>query len=112
MAADHRGFMPARRSGTIASAPERPCDMLLAIATDSPQGPVLTHGQAAYVLGISKGVLGRGVRQGRLTPVDVTPGGHRRYLPADVHGLLPPQKLRLLRTRAVANADSRPIESG
>ena len=50
---------------------------------------LLTHGQAAYVLGMSKQALTTWVRQGRLAPVGVTAGGHRRYRAEDVHALLP-----------------------
>jgi predicted site-specific integrase-resolvase len=49
--------------------------------------PLLTHGQAAYILCLSPSTLSDWVRRGKLIPAETTPGGHRRYLPEDVHRL-------------------------
>ena len=39
---------------------------------------------AARLLGVSQQTLNRAVRQGRLRPAVVTPGGHRRFAPSDI----------------------------
>jgi len=39
-------------------------------------------------LGVSRATVVRAVAKGRLTPALVTPGGHRRFLPQEVDGLL------------------------
>lgn len=40
--------------------------------------------EAARLLGVSQQTLNRAVRQGRLRPAVVTPGGHRRFAAADI----------------------------
>jgi excisionase family DNA binding protein len=49
----------------------------------------LTAAQAATLLGVSVRTLDRYIEQGRITPKR-TPGGHRRFDPADVIRLLEP----------------------
>ena len=39
---------------------------------------------AALLLGVSQQTLNRAVRQGRLRPAVVTPGGHRRFAASDI----------------------------
>lgn len=41
--------------------------------------PLITSREAARLLGISQQTLNRAVREGRLQPAVVTPGGHRRF---------------------------------
>jgi excisionase family DNA binding protein len=43
-------------------------------------GQLLTTGQAAALLGVSKPTLVRAVQRGQLRPALVTPGQHRRFL--------------------------------
>jgi excisionase family DNA binding protein len=40
--------------------------------------------EAARLLGVSQQTLNRAVRQGRLRPASVTPGGHRRFQTSDI----------------------------
>lgn len=40
--------------------------------------------EAARLLGISQQTLNRAVREGRLQPAVVTPGGHRRFAMAEI----------------------------
>ena len=47
----------------------------------------LTPQQASKRLGVSVSTLNRYVLEGRIIPVQVTPGGHRRYSRADVERL-------------------------
>lgn len=49
---------------------------------------LLTTGEAARMLGVSQPTLNRAVRGGRLTPTRVTPGGHRRFDPAELSASL------------------------
>jgi excisionase family DNA binding protein len=39
---------------------------------------------AARLLGVSQQTLNRAVRQGRLRPAVVTPGGHRRFAASEI----------------------------
>jgi len=39
---------------------------------------------AARLLGVSQQTLNRAVRQGRLVPAVVTPGGHRRFAASEI----------------------------
>ncbi|HYR50853.1 MAG TPA: helix-turn-helix domain-containing protein [Candidatus Eisenbacteria bacterium] len=45
---------------------------------------LLGSSEAARLLGISQQTLNRAVRQGRLLPAVVTPGGHRRFAASDI----------------------------
>jgi excisionase family DNA binding protein len=47
-------------------------------------GELLTTGQAAALLGVSKPTLVRAVQRGQLRPALVTPGQHRRFLREDL----------------------------
>lgn len=47
-------------------------------------GELLTTGQAAALLGVSKPTLVRAVQRGQLRPALVTPGLHRRFRREDV----------------------------
>ena len=46
--------------------------------------PLITSREAARLLGISQQTLNRAVREGRLQPAAVTPGGHRRFAIAEI----------------------------
>ena len=45
---------------------------------------LITSREAARLLGISQQTLNRAVREGRLQPASVTPGGHRRFAMAEI----------------------------
>jgi len=47
-------------------------------------GDLLTTGQAAALLGVSKPTLVRAVQRGQLRPAMVTPGRHRRFRSEDL----------------------------
>jgi len=47
-------------------------------------GELLTTGQAAALLGVSKPTLVRAVQRGQLRPALVTPGMHRRFRREDL----------------------------
>jgi excisionase family DNA binding protein len=47
-------------------------------------GDLLTTGQAAALLGVSKPTLVRAVQRGQLHPALVTPGQHRRFRREDL----------------------------
>jgi len=49
-----------------------------------PAAPLLTTGEAAHLVGLSRYTLLRAVRRGDLTPAARTPGGFHRFRPADV----------------------------
>ncbi len=49
-----------------------------------PPVPLLTTGEAAHLLSLSRYTLLRAVRRGDLTPAAQTPGGFHRFRPADV----------------------------
>ncbi|MDQ2923433.1 MAG: helix-turn-helix domain-containing protein [Candidatus Dormibacteraeota bacterium] len=44
--------------------------------------------EAARLLGVSQQTVNRAVREGRLRPAAVTPGGHRRFSSAELFDLL------------------------
>jgi excisionase family DNA binding protein len=48
----------------------------------SPQ--LIGSSEAARLLGVSQQTLNRAVREGRLRPATVTPGGHRRFDTSDI----------------------------
>ncbi|TQN27741.1 excisionase family DNA binding protein [Haloactinospora alba] len=48
---------------------------------------LLRPGDVAEAFGVTTSTINTWVRQGHLTPVVVTPGGHRRFLPDDVQAL-------------------------
>jgi excisionase family DNA binding protein len=48
---------------------------------------LLSSNDLALRLGISRATVLRAVARGLLKPAQVTPGGHRRFLPEDVQGL-------------------------
>jgi excisionase family DNA binding protein len=45
---------------------------------------LITSREAARLLGISQQTLNRAVREGRLQPAAVTPGGHRRFAASEI----------------------------
>ncbi|TQN27817.1 excisionase family DNA binding protein [Haloactinospora alba] len=49
--------------------------------------PLLRPGDVAEVFGVTTSTVNTWVREGRLSPALVTPGGHRRFLPDDVQAL-------------------------
>ena len=56
---------------------------------DEPEGAhLITTGEAARLLGVSQPTLNRAVRDGRLRPTLVTPGGHRRFDSAELSAAL------------------------
>jgi excisionase family DNA binding protein len=56
---------------------------------DEPDGArLVTTGEAARLLGVSQPTLNRAVRNGRLRPTLVTPGGHRRFDSAELSAAL------------------------
>ncbi|GAC1506143.1 MAG: hypothetical protein NVS1B3_05420 [Candidatus Dormibacteraceae bacterium] len=46
---------------------------------DGPPAGLISSKEAARLLGVSQPTLNRAVREGRLRPAAVTPGGHRRF---------------------------------
>ena len=50
--------------------------------------PLLTSGEAAYLLCTTRKQLLRWEQAGTITPAVVTVGGHRRFLASDVHALM------------------------
>ena len=51
---------------------------------DAPAAYLVGSAEAARLLGISQPTLNRAVREGRLRPASVTPGGHRRFEPSEI----------------------------
>ncbi|TQN28763.1 excisionase family DNA binding protein [Haloactinospora alba] len=49
---------------------------------------LLRPGDVAEAFGVTTSTVNTWVREGRLSPALVTPGGHRRFLPQDVHTLM------------------------
>jgi excisionase family DNA binding protein len=45
---------------------------------------LISSSAAARLLGVSQQTLNRAVRQGKLRPAVVTPGGHRRFARSDI----------------------------
>jgi len=45
---------------------------------------LISSSEAARLLGVSQQTLNRAVREGRVRPAIVTPGGHRRFDTADL----------------------------
>ncbi|TQN30154.1 excisionase family DNA binding protein [Haloactinospora alba] len=50
--------------------------------------PLLRPGDVAEVFGVTTSTVNAWVREGRLAPVVVTPGGHRRFAPGQVQDLM------------------------
>ncbi|TQN30409.1 excisionase family DNA binding protein [Haloactinospora alba] len=50
--------------------------------------PLLRPGDVAEAFGVTTSTVNTWVREGRLTPVLVTPGGHRRFAPDQVQDLI------------------------
>jgi len=48
---------------------------------------LLSSNDLAHRLGISRATVLRAVARGLLKPAQITPGGHRRFLPQEVEGL-------------------------
>lgn len=71
--------MPGRTSVTSMDSPPR--------TTQPAPGDLLTSHEAAEIIGVSVRSLYRWEESGDITPAR-TPGGHRRYLRADVEALL------------------------
>jgi len=46
--------------------------------------PLVRSSEAALLLGVSQQTFNRAVRDGRVQPASVTPGGHRRYDASDL----------------------------
>jgi DNA-binding transcriptional MerR regulator len=56
--------------------------------------PLVTTGELAILLGISKTTIQRYHRSGDLTPAELTPAGHPRWIEVDVR-----EQMRRLRER-------------
>jgi len=56
----------------------------LAGACPRPAAELVSSGQAARLLGVSQPTLNRAVREGRVRPAAVTPGGHRRFATSEL----------------------------
>jgi excisionase family DNA binding protein len=56
---------------------------------DGRTSDLIGSSEAARLLGVSQQTLNRAVREGRLTPAAVTPGGHRRFDTSDLVESLP-----------------------
>lgn len=84
----HRRFLPedAEELAGHLDGRERPADLL-------------SSSEAARVLGVSQPTLNRAVREGRVRPAAITPGGHRRFAASE---------LELARRTGVINAASSP----
>ncbi|TQN28677.1 excisionase family DNA binding protein [Haloactinospora alba] len=50
--------------------------------------PLLRPGDVAEAFGVTTSTVNTWVREGRLAPVLVTPGGHRRFAPGQVQDLM------------------------
>jgi excisionase family DNA binding protein len=51
-------------------------------------GGLVSSKEAARLLGVSQQTVNRAVREGRLRPAAVTPGGHRRFSPSEIYEAL------------------------
>jgi len=69
----HRRFLPQDAEGLARH-----------LATGDPDDQLIGSSAAARLLGVSQQTLNRAVRQGRLRPAVVTPGGHRRFARSDI----------------------------
>jgi excisionase family DNA binding protein len=54
------------------------------LEANDPSRDLIGSSEAARLLGVSQQTLNRAVRQGRLRPAVVTPGGHRRFATSDI----------------------------
>ena len=61
---------------------------LLEDAADLARAELVGSKAAAYLLGISQPTLNRAVRDGKVRPAAVTPGGHRRFAASELAGRL------------------------
>jgi excisionase family DNA binding protein len=52
---------------------------------------LMSTGEIARLMGVSQHTVIRACREGRLVPDEITPGGHRRFAPDRVRGLVPPE---------------------
>lgn len=81
----HRRFLPDDIEA-IADQPEtRPAKLV-------------SSKEAARLLGVSQQTVNRAVREGRLRPAAVTPGGHRRFSPSEIYDSLREVDQRVRRT--------------
>ena len=69
----HRRFLPEDLEG---------------LAPSGKRGGLVTSKEAARLLGVSQQTVNRAVREGRLRPAAVTPGGHRRFSPSAIYDSL------------------------
>jgi excisionase family DNA binding protein len=58
---------------------------------DGCAGLLVRSSEAARLLGVSQQTLNRAVREGRLQPAAVTPGGHRRFAASEIAPAAPDQ---------------------
>jgi excisionase family DNA binding protein len=70
----HRRFLPEDAEALAASARQG--------------GGLVSSKEAARLLGVSQQTVNRAVREGRLRPTAVTPGGHRRFSPSEIYDSL------------------------
>jgi excisionase family DNA binding protein len=54
------------------------------LAGDGRSRELISSSEAASLLGVSQQTLNRAVREGRVRPAIVTPGGHRRFQSSDL----------------------------
>jgi excisionase family DNA binding protein len=54
---------------------------------DPGEGALLRPREVAALLGVNPTTIARWAREGRISPL-LTPGGHRRYSPADIRRIL------------------------
>ena len=73
----HRRFLPEdiEAFGRQLGVQTRPADLV-------------SSKEAGRLLGISQQTVNRAVREGRLRPAAVTPGGHRRFSPSEIYDSL------------------------
>lgn len=63
--------------------------------------PLITTGELAALLGLSKTTIQRYYRSGDLVPAELTPAGHPRWIEADVR-----DQMRALRERRKQERDA------
>jgi excisionase family DNA binding protein len=65
-------------------APEDVEELARRTSTGSGTAKLVSSKAAAQLLGVSQPTLNRAVREGKLRPAAVTPGGHRRFATSEV----------------------------